>query len=65
MSAPTITYRVYCFDAARNVLTAEEVNAASDADAIARVEAAGFGSKCEIWNGDRMIFQLEDERRQA
>jgi hypothetical protein len=59
------TYRVVCFDAARNILTSDFIEAASDAEAIAMAEAAGFGTKCEIWDGQRLVVQLEDERRQA
>jgi hypothetical protein len=27
--------------------------------------AAGFGSKCEIWEGDRLVAQLGEEHRQS
>ena len=59
------TYRVYCFDAAHKVLTADWLQAASDEDAIAKAEAQGFGTKCEIWDGKRLVAQLEDERPEA
>ena len=55
------SYRVYCFDAAHKVLTADWLQAASDEDAIAKAEAQGFGTKCEIWDGKRLVAQLEDE----
>ena len=65
MSTPTKTYRVYCFDAAHRVLTADWIEAASDEEAIATAEAQGFGSKCEIWDGRRLVADLEDRRREA
>jgi hypothetical protein len=65
MSTPTKTYRVYCFDAAHRVLTADWIEAASDEEAIAKAEAQGFGSKCEIWDGRRLVADLEDRRREA
>lgn len=58
-------YRVYSFDIERNAVSAEFVNAVSDEDAIASTKEAGFGSKCEIWEGRRLVAQLEAERRQA
>ena len=65
MSAPPKTYRIVCYDAANKIVTADLIEAASDEDAIAQAEAAGFGTKCEIWDGNRLVTQLESERRQA
>ena len=65
MSSPKKTYRVYCYDGARKIVSADWIEAVSDEDAIAKAEAAGFGDKCEIWDGNRMVAQLEAERRQA
>ena len=64
MSSPLKTYRVYSYDAAHQILTHDEIEAASDEEAVAQAEAAGFGSKCEIWEGRRLVAQLDD-RRQA
>ena len=64
-SAPLKTYRVYCFDAAHRILTADWLEAASDEEAVAKAHAKGFGTKCELWDGRRLVAQLEDERRQA
>jgi hypothetical protein len=63
MSSSLKTYRVYCYDAAHQVLTADFIEAANDAEAIAQVEATGFGSKCEIWDGRRLVAQLEGARQ--
>jgi hypothetical protein len=65
VSAPQRIYRFYSFDLARNAVTADFIKAASDEEAIAKVEAAGFGSKCEIWDEKRLVAQLEAERRTA
>jgi len=64
-SSPTKTYRVYCYDAAHRVLTADWLDAASDEEAIARAHALGFGTKCELWDGRRLVAQLEEDRREA
>lgn len=65
MSRPLTTYRVYCLDEARHFVDADWIEAGSDEGAIARAQAKGFGSKCEIWDGGRLVAQLEEERRQA
>ena len=65
MSSPLKTYRVCCFDAARKILSADLIEAASDEDAIATAEAAGLGTHCEIWDGNRLVAQLRDERKEA
>jgi hypothetical protein len=65
MSRPSKTYRIYCFDIDRNAVSADFVNATSDEEAISRTQETGFGSKCEIWDGKRLVAQLEKPRRQA
>jgi hypothetical protein len=47
------------------MLTAEWIEACDDAEAIAKAEAKGFGSKCEIWEGRRMVADLAAELKQA
>lgn len=65
MSTPEKNYRVYCYDGAHKIVTAEWIEAANDEEAIAKAVAAGFGSKCEIWEGKRLVAQLEDACRSA
>lgn len=65
MSAPQKTYRIYCFDSARNIVTADWIQAADDDDAIAKAHAKGSGTKCELWDGRRMVAELEGELEQA
>ena len=65
MSAPQKRYRIYCFDGQQKIVTADWLDAADDAQAIAEAHKRGFGSQCEIWDGERLVAQLEAERRQA
>lgn len=65
MSDPTKTYRIYSFDAARRIVSAEWLPASDDADAVARAQAQGFGSKGEVWDGGRLVAQLEADRLHA
>jgi hypothetical protein len=65
MSAASKTYRLYRYDGAHKVVTADWIEAASDEEAVANAEAAGSGSKCEIWDGRRLVAQFESERRKA
>ena len=53
------TYRVYCFDGVSKELTNDLIEAASDDEAIALADAMGFGTKCELWEGNRLVAQLE------
>jgi hypothetical protein len=59
------TYRVYCFDGVNKIVSADMLQAVSDEDAIAQAEARGFGTKCEIWEGQRLVAQLQEARLQA
>jgi len=66
MSSPEKkAYRVYRYDAAHKAVTADFIDAASDEEAIAEAEAAGYGSKCEIWDDKRLVASLAAERRSA
>lgn len=65
MSQPMKTYRVYCFGALHKIVTADWIEAADDEAAIARAQESGFGSKCEVWDGRRLVAQLGGERQQA
>lgn len=65
MSAQKRTYRVYCYDDVHKVVSVDLIEAASDDQAIAAAQAQGFGSKCEIWEGRRLVLQLADEEQRA
>ena len=53
------TYRVYCYDGARKQLTNDLIEAATDDDAIAQANSMGFGTRCELWEGNRLVAELE------
>ena len=63
MSSPPRTYRVYSFDARCKMLNVDTIESASDEDAVAQITQAGFGSKCEIWDGRRLVAQLPEQPR--
>lgn len=65
MSTPQKTYRICCFDRARVVVTAHWIEAFSDEEAIAKAEAKSLGSKCEVWDGRRLVAEIEGQRQQA
>jgi hypothetical protein len=65
MSTPLKTYRVYCYDGVHKVVSVDLIDASSDEEAIAQAEAQGFGSKCEIWDGRRLVAQLGEEAKSA
>ena len=65
MSSPIKTYRIYCYDGAHAIVTADWIAAGSDEEAIAKAGARGFGTKCEIWDASRLVASLEGERRSA
>ena len=58
VSSPLVTYRVYCFDGVRHDLRGDLIEASSDEAAIAAAEAAGFGTRAEIWEGNRLVAEL-------
>ena len=53
------TYRVYCFDGTRKDLRNDFIQAATDEEAIAIANAMDYGTKCELWEGNRLVAQLE------
>ena len=52
-------YRAYCYDSVRKDLSNDIIRAASDEEAIAKANAANCGTKCELWEGNRLVMQLE------
>ncbi|WP_308517543.1 hypothetical protein [Sphingomonas flavescens] len=62
MSQPKNTYKIYRYDAASMNVSADSVEASNHEEAIALVEAMGFGSKCEIWDGRDLVATLNAER---
>ncbi|HEY8591545.1 MAG TPA: hypothetical protein VIL42_01625 [Sphingomicrobium sp.] len=62
MSSPTKTYRVYCYDGVHKMLTSDMIEAESDEQAVALAEEAGYGSRCEVWEGRRLVAELGERK---
>jgi hypothetical protein len=54
-----LNYRLYCFDGAGKVWTADWLSASSDAEAIALAHSMDVGVKCEVWQGKRLVVTIE------
>lgn len=65
MSSTLKTYRVYCYDHVQHVVSSDLIKACSDDEVVEKATAAGFGTRCEIWEGNRLVAQLGSERLQA
>ena len=54
-------YRLYCFDGARHIQTADWIEAETDEEALAKARAAKpCASVREIWLNDRLIGRIEN-----
>jgi hypothetical protein len=58
-------YRYYRLDEAGRLYGAEWLNAASDEDAIAQVQASYPGDTCEVWRKGRLVAKLSPLRLSA
>ena len=65
MSTSLKTYRIYTFDGVSRVVSADFIDAANDEGATAKIQADGFGTKCELWDGRRLVAQLDQDSRLA
>ena len=65
MSASDKIYRIYCFDSALQLVTADEIRAASDEEAIEAAKAAAFCNRCEVWHGRTLVAEFDGVRREA
>ena len=63
--SPRQTYRLYMFDGVRMVLSNDLIEAASDEEALAAAHLAGSGTRTELWQGRRLVAEIEAERQQA
>jgi hypothetical protein len=64
LSTPQRGYRIYGYDGVRRIVTSDWIQASNDEEAIAQARALSF-TKCELWESDRLIAQLEGEHRAA
>jgi hypothetical protein len=56
-------YRMYSLDAFGRIGYAEDLNASTDEEAIAKVREIEPASKvCEIWEGRRLVATLKDQQ---
>lgn len=55
---PSENYRYYHLDGDGSLHCAEWFSAASEEDAILRVQANHPNSKCELWRGSRLVARL-------
>ena len=62
---PSENYRYYCLDSTGRLHDAAWFHAENDADAIAQISAKHPDSKCEIWQGKRLVGSLPPQRLQA
>lgn len=58
-------YRYYCLDGAGHLHDAEWFYAESDDEATAQIEARHPNSKCEIWQGKRLVASIAPRRLEA
>jgi len=64
MTLPTKTYRICFYDGARDTVMSDWIDAATDDEALARAQSFGF-TKCELWDGHRLVAELDGEQNQA
>ena len=55
-------YRVFCLDRASRVVSAEYLEAASDAEALAAAARIGSGGRREVWTGGRLVGRIGGNR---
>jgi hypothetical protein len=55
---PPETYRYYCLDASGRLHDTQWFDAADDDDAVAHVREKHPDSKCEVWDGNRLVASV-------
>jgi hypothetical protein len=58
-------YRIYCLNEGGRFSSAREIEADSDADAIARARELKHAFNCELWNGDRLVARVPSRLLQS
>jgi hypothetical protein len=54
-------YRLYRVDGAGRILSAEWLEAADDDSAVAEARTCAEGTRCEIWQRDRLVARLSPQ----
>lgn len=62
---PSGNYRYYCLDGAGRLHGTEWLSAENDDAAIAQVSSLQPDSKCEIWQGRRLVAAIAPKRLSA
>jgi hypothetical protein len=52
-------YRLYCLNEHGGFTRSHDIEAANDADALARAKAMKLPVKCELWEHGRMVAKLD------
>lgn len=56
------SYRLYCFDGAGKISTAEWLQATDDGDASDQARARKSGVVAEVWDRDRLVIRIEADK---
>jgi hypothetical protein len=51
-------YRLYCLNDQGSFVRSHEIEASSDADALAQAQALNLEVACELWNRNRLVAKL-------
>jgi hypothetical protein len=51
-------YRLYCLNDHGSIARSHEIEAGSDADALAQARALKLNVACELWNRNRLVAKL-------
>ena len=62
---PSENYHYYRLDGTGRLHEPAKFAADSDEDAIAQIETKHPDSKCEIWQGKRLVASIQPQRRSA
>ena len=52
-------YRLYCLNNHGRIVKAHDVEARNDEEAIAAAKDMQLPSKCELWDKDRLVAEIE------
>lgn len=62
---PSENYRYYCLDSAGHLHETEWFHADSDEEAVAQIMAKHPDSRCEVWQGKRLVASISPNRLRA
>jgi len=59
------TYILYCLDGAGKITRSDPLEAENDEQALAKAEALGLSTECELWLRDRLVGRVPPVSRHA